>query len=352
MDLGTSIKLMRQYLILGFWFLIFSNLYSQDKDTIDSKLQLKGSVDIYWRNSFNGTPSSTSMVFDHNSFSLGWLSVGLSKEGKKTGFETNIAFGPRSHQFYGGGDNPLSFIRDFYLYWNITSKLKATAGITQPFIGYEADEPHENINYSGSYAYSFLPPASLAGLQFEYALDESWTLLAGAYNASTVLIDSDNSKHIGGQVIYSKGKASSIRLGVLAGKEPDESDVFIAELVADFDITKRLFLASNLLFQNQKFVDDSEADWYMFDLYGAYELKKNIKIGLRAEYTADLDAALLGVVDNEIISLTATLNFQIESLKISPEIRYDTASKDSFLDKDMRGVSSDGHVMVGMMYVF
>ncbi len=343
---------MRQYLILCFGIFLFSNLFGQEKDTTNSKLQLKGSVDIYWRNSFNGTPSVTSMVYDHNSFSLGWLSVGLSKEGKKAGFETNVAFGPRSFQFYGGGDNPLSFIRDFYVYWNITPKLKATAGITQPFLGYEADEPHENINYSGSYAYSYLPPAAIAGLQFEYALDDAWKLLAGAYNASTVLIDSDNSKHIGGQVVYSKGKASSIRFGVLAGEEPDQSDVFIAELVADFDVTNRLFLGSNVLFQNQKFMDDSEADWYMFDLYGAYQLKDNLKLGLRAEYTGDPDAVLLGVADNEITSLTATLNFQIESLKILPEIRYDTATKDSFLDKDGKGVGADSHVMVGMMYVF
>ena len=343
---------MRVYLVLGFSLISITSLFCQEKDTTNSKLQLKGSVDIYWRNSFNGTPSSTSMVFDHNSFSLGWLSLGLSNEGKKAGFETNIAFGPRSFQFYGGGDNPLSYFRDFYLYWNITPKLKATGGITQPFLGYEADEPHENINYSGSYAYSYLPPASLAGLQFEYAIDDAWTVLAGAYNASTVLIDSDNSKHVGGQMVYSKGKASSIRFGVLAGQEPDESDVFIAELVADFDVTKRLFLGSNLLFHNQKFKSGSEAEWYTIDLYSGYQLKDNLKLGLRAEYAGDPDAALLGVVDNAITSLTATLNFQIESLKISPEIRYDIASKDIFLDKDGKGVSSDSHVMVGMMYVF
>jgi len=343
---------MRQYFILGFTLFIFSNLFGQEKDSINTKLQLKGSVDIYWRNSFNNTPSVTSITYDHNSFSLGWLSLGLFKEGKKTGFESNLAVGPRSFQYYGGGNNPLGYIRDFYVYWNLTEKLKGTVGITQPFIGYEADEPHENINYTGSYAYSFLPPASLAGIQFEYVLDDNWTVLAGAYNGTLTLIDSDNAKHLGGQIIYAKGKASSIRLGILGGKEADDSEVLIAELVADFDLTNRLFLGTNVLFQNQSFIDGSEADWYMIDLYGGYQLKQNLQLALRAEYTGDPDAALFGVEENAVTSLTATLNFQIESLKISPEFRYDIASKDSFLDEDGNGIGTDGHFMVGVMYVF
>ena len=334
--------------IIGLVFI--TNLYSQKIDS--TGLHFFGNVDTYWRYSFNKTPSITSMVFDHNSFSMGWLSLGMQRDGKKTGFVSNVAFGPRSVQFYGGGNNPLGYLRDLNFYWKISPKLKTTFGITQPFIGYEADEPHLNLNYSGSYNYSFLPPAAIAGLQFEYQVDENWGLLAGIYNSTLTLIDDNENKFIGGQVIFENEVVSSMRLGAIYGTEGDDSKVFILEWVGDFDISEKFFLGSNFLYQNQQFATDGSADWYMFNLYGGYKLKENLTFALRGEYMGDPDGALLNITENGITSFTATLSWQIENLKISPEIRFDNSNHPTFVNNAQKLINTEGHFMIGVMYAF
>ena len=321
-------------------------------DSLFKNVDFSGNFDTYYRYSFNETQSATSMIFDHNSFSFGWLSLGLSKEGTKTGFATNVALGPRIQQFFGGGTVPLGNIRDLYAYWNITSKLKSKIGITQPFLGYEEDDAHPNSLYSGSYGYSFLPPASLTGLEFEYEISPSLTALAGVYNSSLARIDFDNTKHLGAQLIYEKGIAE-LKAGLLAGEEPDSSNTFMAEWIGDFQVAKKFEIGSNIIYHYQAFSNDVIAEWFIITLYGKYQFKENFHAALRGEYVADPDAALFGVFDNGVTSFTFGFNWQIENLHLRPEIRFDNGSNPTFVESNSTKLTpTDGHVMLGVMYNF
>lgn len=328
------------------------SLASPEKNKFFKNVDFSGNVDMYYRYSVNETPSSTSMVYNHNSFSIGWLSLGLEKEGKKTGFATNFAFGPRVEEYFGGGTAGLGNIRDLYAWWNLTPKIKGTLGITQPFIGYEADEAHPNWLYSGSYGYSFLPPPSVTGLQFEFELTDDWTALMGLYNSSLARIDFDNTKHFGAQLMYEKG-ISNIKVGVLTGQEPDSSNTLIAEWIGDFQLSERFTLGSNMLYYTQTFQDGSDLSWSIITLYGKLQMEENYYIALRGEYVSDPDGNLFGVLENGVSSFTLAFNWQIENLHLRPEIRIDSSRNPTFFETESATFGhTDSHIMLGVMYNF
>lgn len=294
------------------------------------------------------------MEFDHNSFSVGWLNLGVEHKGKRTEVLAELAFGPRAQAFFGGGSAPLGYIRNLHLNWLVSDNLKATFGAFQPFYSFEDDPPFYNTHFTGSYAYAYLPPNMFAGVQLEYVFDENWSALLGLYNSGLDVYENNRAKHIGGQLTYAKDRINRISLGSTIGNEAEGAlsyRQFIFEWIGDFQCTSQLKLGTNFLYVNNDFQEADAAQWYSAVLYGRYDFAKTYDIGLRAEYVNDLDASVFSQSVG-VTSFTASVSKVIDALRLTAEFRFDQGNKEVFVDDVLRLQKTDGHFLLGASYGF
>ena len=80
-----------------------------ESESEDSKLEISGSVDTYYKYDFSGTANiPTSFAEDQNSVSLGMLDLTLEKAQGKASFLAELAFGPRNAGSAGPG--PIGYV--------------------------------------------------------------------------------------------------------------------------------------------------------------------------------------------------------------------------------------------------
>src|SRR5450631_4715319 len=119
-----------------------------------------GSLDLYYRYNFANPPGSfnnyTSFTNSQNSFELGMATIRADHSWSKAGVTVELGFGRRAQEFsYNDGvtstTNPyfsLSNVVQAFVYYNISDKIKLTAGKWGTHIGYEVVDAASNRNYS------------------------------------------------------------------------------------------------------------------------------------------------------------------------------------------------------------
>ncbi len=133
-----------------------------------------GSLDLYYRYNFANPPGSfnnfTSFTNSQNSFELGMATIRADHSWSKAGVTVELGFGRRAQEFsyneaYQGGvvgapPTPyfsLANVVQAFVYYNLTDKIKLTAGKWGTHIGYEVVDAALNRNYSMSYMFSYGP---------------------------------------------------------------------------------------------------------------------------------------------------------------------------------------------------
>jgi len=139
----------------------FFSAYAQT----DSALTISGSVDGYYRYNFANakdlmeTNSLTSFTSSHNSFELGMASVKVAYSKGKVGAVADLGFGKRASEFSYNeiGMDALSSIKQAYVWYAPSDKVKFSMGKWATHMGYELVDPQLNRNYSMSYMFSYGP---------------------------------------------------------------------------------------------------------------------------------------------------------------------------------------------------
>ena len=119
--------------------LFTTNLYAQDADKkADAPLTISGQVDAYYRATSNKVNASkTSYTLQNGGIGLGMANVAIAKDNGKIGFVADLMFGPRAEETNYGYTGSSSFIKQLYVTYKPTEKLKFTAGNFMTFVGYE-----------------------------------------------------------------------------------------------------------------------------------------------------------------------------------------------------------------------
>ncbi len=95
----------------------------------DTPLSITGQVDAYYRFSSADAPCLTSYTSGYNSFNLGMANIALSKDLGKISFVADMMFGPRAEATnYSYAGNSLAFIKQLYVAYKPTEKVKFTIG--------------------------------------------------------------------------------------------------------------------------------------------------------------------------------------------------------------------------------
>src|SRR5450432_1304599 len=149
-----------------------------------------GSLDLYYRYNFANSPSTfnnyTSFTNSQNSFELGMATIRADHSWAKSGVTVELGFGRRAQEFsYNDGvNNPyfsLANVVQAFVYYNITDKIKLTAGKWGTHIGYEVVDAASNRNYSMSYMFSYGPFFN-QGLKADVSLGGKSAFMVGISN--------------------------------------------------------------------------------------------------------------------------------------------------------------------------
>src|SRR5205809_2144578 len=188
--------MLRKILACGIVLLIsFYTALSQDSSKT-GKLTISGSADAYYRYNFQNAKDSgylnnyTSFTNSQNSFELGMASVKADYAIGKVDGVFDLGFGRRAEEFsYTDGEADqgksgvlsLVAVKQAYLSFAPSSKVKFTMGKWATHVGYELLDAYLNRNYSMDYLFSY-GPFSHTGLKMDVTPSSNVGFMVGIAN--------------------------------------------------------------------------------------------------------------------------------------------------------------------------
>ncbi|WP_276390269.1 outer membrane beta-barrel protein [Eudoraea chungangensis] len=382
----TNTSYIKNLFLLAVLILASSAFAQEEEEEKKMTFNFSGSVDAYYRTNFNGLNSKvpviengveigeiepsapgTSFANDHG-FSIGMANLILGYEGEKVGFVADLVFGPRGEDAVFNDIGSTNIVNQLYVYWNVSEKVTLTFGNFNTFLGYEVISPVANFNYSTSYMFSY-GPFSHAGLKADFDLGNDWSAMVAILNqtdftSSARVSDFSFGAQIGyaGQYLNFLYGKQGIDKVLIDGNivEPSISGLFQIDYTGGFNFGEDFFLGINATYQDtgdvgfDEFTPD-DLGFYGVALYPQYTTSETFTIGLRGEYFSeigDYGAIGTGVEDSNVFALTATGNIQLGNLAIKPEIRFDTASDDAFLNSDLVAQDNLSSFLLAAVYAF
>jgi hypothetical protein len=340
-------------------------------------LTVSGNLDAYYRYNFAGQGASgnsfnnfTSFTNSQSSFELGMASVRLDATALngKVGATVDLGFGRRAEEFsYMDGDLDqnkngfisLSNIKQAYITYAPSSKVKFTAGKFATHVGYELLDAPLNRNYSMSYMFTN-GPFFHTGLKMDVTAGPVGFML-GVANYTDQSTATTGVKGLLGQF---SGAVPSGNFkwylnyagffGSETGNNPSElQSLNQIDLVLLGTISPKFNIGYNGTLQSRKQVDastDPDGSWIGNALYLNFDPTDKIGLTLRSEYIADSKNVYF---PTNILANTLSLNWKLGPLTIIPELRYETTEEDNwFVDKDGDATKSTFTALVAAVIKF
>ena len=253
-------------------------------------------------------------------------------------------------------------VKQLFITYKPTDKVKLTAGSFMSFIGYEYPEAINNHNYSMSYAFSY-SPMSPTGIKADITLPHHFSLMVGVFeplgNRLYNPVKGKSKWNVGAQLGYAKGNFS-IYGNALTGKTHNQSalneagvdtttaDIVILDMIANYQITPQIGLGIDI-FRQYTQLSESQIDTRRagtnYVLYMNYVLTPKCLLAARAEYFEDTKGAMS--FGSKVTAFTLSSTIKIDELTIIPEIRFDSA-KDALFN----GQKSDIACILAAIYKF
>jgi hypothetical protein len=359
--------MLRKFSVLAIGVACSTCAFSQDS-TKKSNFVISGSADVYYRYNFanptikddtdplfNNFNNKTSFTNTHNTFALGMASIKVEHSIGKVGMVADLGFGKRAEEFSYNDENTQLAVKQLYVTYSPTDKIKFTLGSFGTHVGYELVDAYLNRNYSMSYMFSY-GPFFHTGLKADINLGGSTALMVGVTNPTDFKSASAEPKMIIGQLsTASKDGAIKGFLNFQGGKYTDADRLTQLDVVGTFGLSTQFNIGVNGTWQSRSSKDgagkwaDSES-WYGAAVYLNYDPSTWMGLTLRGEYLND-DKNVLGF-DGTIFTPTLSANFKIDNLTIIPEFRFDNASENIFLKHDNTGTKSTGSFILAATYHF
>jgi hypothetical protein len=224
------------------------------------------------------------------------------------------------------------------------SGLTIKAGKWVSLLGYEVIESPNNLNFSRGSLFNLAGPFTHTGGVATYAPTDWLTLQAGIATGSDTTEDNNDRPTVGGGFLLTPIKDLSITLGTLVGPEQTDNNHnqrWILDMVAVYTGLPRTMLALEVTGGHEKHeaslvaLDtrrDTDASWWGWGIWAAYDWTDRIRTALRQEYFKDADGARTGFGSKlSLWSTTLTLQYKIwRGLVGRLEYRHDQADERAF----------------------
>jgi hypothetical protein len=323
---------------------------------------ITGSADVYYRYDFAKTKLNnfTSFTNTQNSFALGMASVKFEHKTDKVGVVADLGFGMRAKEFAYNDEGITQAIKQLYVSYAPTDWLKFTAGSWATHVGYELVDPQLNRNYSMSYMFTN-GPFTHTGLKAEITKGKHGVMV-GIANPTDWRLPPDgqiNRKFFLAQYSVAFTDNVKLYLNYVGGKNPDSSKtnqfdaVFTAKLSDQFSLGLNGTVNSSKAWDGAKNLDGKS--WWGSAVYLNVDPKPWFGLTLRGElFNDDNQLKMFSSAPDggSIFATTLSANFKTGGFIFIPEFRFENASENVFVDKDLNGKKSYASFILAAIYSF
>jgi hypothetical protein len=240
--------------------------------------------------------------------------------------------------------------QEMYVSWKapLGSGLTIKGGKFVTLLGYEVIESPNNLNFSRGYLFTLAIPLTHTGGLLSYTLTDWFSVTAG------VVVGWDNSKDNNdrpaytGQFAFTPLKDLTTNLNWIAGPEQNDNNNhqrYVLDWVFNYTGIKNTTLGLNVDYGHEDkdasltsagSRQDTDATWWGWAAYAAYDWTEKLRTALRQEYFKDADGARTGFGSKlDLYSTTATVQYKIwKGLVSRLEYRHDDADNKIFKFRD------------------
>ncbi len=335
-------------------------------------VSFSGGIDGYYRYNFAGKQNNyTSFTNSQSSFELGMASLRADATAMsgKVGATVDLGFGRRAEEFsYNDGtDNPssgsakngflsLAAVKQAFVTYAPSSKLKFTAGKFATHVGYELLDAPLNRNYSMSYMFTngpFFhtglkaditagPVAFMVGLT-NYT-DQS-TATTGVKNFIAQFSGGTKNGKLKFYLNYSGFGGSKAGANPSGLKSLNQFDAVVTGT-----ISSKFNIGYNGTVQSRKPVTGSSGSWIGNALYFNFDPTDKVGLTLRSELISDSKTIYFGT--KSIFANTISVDCKVGPLTIIPELRFESAQSNYYLKSNGSGTKSSVAALVAAVYKF
>ncbi|HET9825073.1 MAG TPA: outer membrane beta-barrel protein [Chitinophagaceae bacterium] len=348
--------MLRKFLILfsAFGSFIYSN--AQDS-TSKGNLSISGSVDAYYRFNFHNAKDSgytnnyTSFTNSQNSFELGMASIKGDYSVGKVDAVLDLGFGRRAEEFSYNDSKTLAAVKQAYVSYAPSTKVKFTMGKWATHVGYELLDAYLNRNYSMDYLFSY-GPFFHTGIKMDVTATKNIGFMVGVANPTDHSTASFAKKNFLGQVhlVSSNAKVNAF-LNYVGGKDMSDATTNQFDAVITATISSKFNVAYNGSVKSIKADGKSSNDsWWGSAVYLNYDPWSVFGLTARGEYFDD-EKGVAGFY-NKIFDFTLSGNVRVNNLTIIPEFRLDSGEEPLFYKNSGELVKSTGTFLLAVTYHF
>jgi Putative beta-barrel porin-2, OmpL-like. bbp2 len=331
-------------------------------------LTVSGSVDAYYRYNFAGkTNNYTSFTNSQSSFELGMASLRADATGMsgKVGATVDLGFGRRAEEFsYNDGELSsgkngfftLTNVKQAYVTYAPSSKVKFTMGKFATHVGYELLDAPLNRNYSMSYMFTN-GPFFHTGLKADITAGPV-AFMVGLTNYTDQSAATTGVKNLIAQ--FSGGSKSGklkfyLNYSGFAGSDGGVNPSGLkalnqVDLVVLGTISSKFNIGYNGTVQGRKPVSGNSGSWVGNALYLNFDPTAKVGITLRSELISDSKTIYFGT--KSIFANTISLNCKVGPLTIIPELRFESAQSNFYLKNNGTGTKSTASGLLAAVYKF
>jgi hypothetical protein len=211
-------------------------------------------------------------------------------------------------------------------------------------LGYEVIESPNNLNFSRGILFNLAGPFTHTGGVINYSFTDWLTVQVGAVTGSDTTDDNNRRPSFTGGFLIAPSKEFYFLVGTIVGPEQTNDNTnqrWILDAVAVYTGIEKLTLAGELTGGKETREasevaagtrQNTDATWWGWGLWGAYDVTERFRVALRQEYFKDAQGARTGF-DNKVSlwTTTATLQYRIwRGLVGRLEYRHDQADEKAF----------------------
>jgi hypothetical protein len=346
--------MLKKILAIQIAFATICTVSAQDSTKKSNPLVISGSVDAYYRYNFEQSSAAdfnnkTSFTKSQNSFELGMASIKLDHTIGKVSATADLGFGRRAAEFSYNDGASLASVKQMYVSYAATDKVKFTLGKWATHVGYELVDAISNRNYSMSYMFSY-GPFFHTGLKADIAIGKKSALMIGVANPTDQSTTTSPTKVLLAQFsTATKNDKLKAYINYQGGSSPllkyNQFDVVLMGAISSkFSVN----YDGSLYSLNS---GDVKSSWFGSALYFNYDPTDKYGLTLRAEYFDDKNG--VATIGSDILAITLSANYKLGPLTIIPELRLDNASKTAIFEKS-NGTSTKGATtaVVAAVYKF
>lgn len=341
--------------LIAIVFSIFNTSFAQTDSTAPKySITTSGSIDTYFRNSFSA-PSGvannlTSFTNSNKKLALGMASLKVDQSIGKFAATVDLGLGKRAEDFSYNDNGFLAYLKQAYLSYNLTEKLKITTGKWATHVGYELLDAPLNRNYSMSYGFSY-GPFFHTGVKAEYALLGKSSFMIGVANPTDYVTTISSNKVLIAQFSTKLFEdKTTIYANYQGGNTGGNTSFSQFDIVINNTISSQFALNYDGTIYSAK--DGKSTNWKSNALYLNYDPSSTIGFTLRSEIFDDKSALSAGAFGTSIFANTLSMNYKIKKLTIIPELRLDNAKDNLYFNSVNIATGSNTSFIIAAVYKF